>query len=85
MKDVNMIVFDRDTYSSEAEFENEIKKAVMMLLNAGYIVTVKYDANDKGMGIVRIDYNYAEQEYGAHYPHWLSPEEFESVIWDNEE
>lgn len=84
MEEVNRIVIDKENYSSETEFENEIKKAIKMLLDAKYIMTVKYDANDKKMGIVVIDYEYANQEFGCRYPHWLSPEEYESVRWDNE-
>lgn len=79
MKDVNQIVICRDEYKSKEEFENAIKDAVMVLLNNNYIMTVKYD--EKGLGIVAIDYNYAEQEYGCHYPYWLSPNEFESIAW----
>lgn len=84
VEDMSRIVFDRDNYSSESEFENEIKKAIKVLLDAGYIMTVKYDAGDKKMGIVVVDYSYQNQELGCRYPYWLSPEEFESVIWDDE-
>ena len=85
MRDVNEITILRDEYPSQEEFENAIKKAVMVLLDNNYIMTVRYD--DKGLGIVVIEYNPKDQLLGAEYPYWLSVEEFESVCYanDNEE
>jgi hypothetical protein len=40
-------------------------------------MTVRCD--EKGLGIVAIEYNEADQEIGADYPYWLSPEEAEKV------
>lgn len=79
MKNTNHIVICKDKYKSQEEFENAIKDAIMVLLNNDYIMTVRYD--EKGLGIVAIDYNYAEQEFGDAYPYWLLPEEWESVEW----
>ena len=83
MKSVNSIVICRDKYNSQEEFENAIRDAVMLLLNAEYIMTIRY--NEKGLGIVVIDYNYGNQEFGDAYPYWLMPEEYESIVWDDEE
>ena len=82
MNKVNELVLCREDYESQEEFENEIKKAVMLLLNANQIMTVRYD--EKGLGIIIIEYKYADQNYGGYYPYWLSPEEIESVIFDDE-
>lgn len=79
MQDVNRIVICKDNFSTQEDFENEIKKAVMLLLNNDYIMTVKYDAEDKELGVVVIDYNNANESYGCHYPNWLSPEESELI------
>lgn len=79
MKKVNQIVICKDEYESKEDFENAIKDAVMVLLNNNYIMTVKYD--EKGLGIVSIEYNHVEQEFGDAYPYWLFPEEWESVEW----
>ena len=38
----------------------------------------------KRLGIVAIDYNYANQTYGDIYPYWLLPEEIESVEWKDD-
>lgn len=83
MNKVNQIVICRHKYDSQEEFKNAIKDAIILLLNAEYIMTVKYD--DKGLGIVVIDYNYSEQEFGDAYPYWLMPDEWESVVWNDEE
>lgn len=82
MEKVNELVLCRDDYEESYEFEDAIHNAVMLLLNAGYIMTVKYD--EKGLGIVAIEYEHADQSYGCRYPHWLSPEEFESIVWEEE-
>ena len=83
MIDVNEIVICKDDYKTKEEFESAIKDAIMVLLNNNYIMTVRYD--EKALGIVAIEYNYQNQEYGCHYPYWLSPEEFESVVWNRTE
>lgn len=83
MNHVNNIVICRDTYKSQEEFENAIKDAIMILLNNDYIMTVRYD--EKGLGIVSIDYNHDDQSLGSAYPYWLEPEEYEGVIWDDED
>ena len=82
MNKVNSIVICRDEYKSKEEFENAIKDAVMVLLNNNYIMTVRYD--EKGLGIVAIDYNYDKEEFGDAYPYWLMPEEWDSVVWNDE-
>ena len=82
MSDINCITICRDTYKTQEDFEDAIKKAVMVLLDNNYIMTVRYD--EPGLGIVCIDYNYADRSYGHHYPYWLSPTEWESVVWDDE-
>lgn len=83
MNKVNSIVICKDKFKSEEDWKNAIKDAVMVLLENNYIMTVRYD--EKGFGIVAIDYNYAEQEFGAAYPYWLMPEEWESIVWNDEE
>ena len=60
MNDINSIVICKDNFSTQEEFENEIKKAIMLLLNNDYIMTVKYDANDKKLGAVVIEYEAAD-------------------------
>ena len=82
MNGVNSLVICRENYTSEETFENEIKKAIMLLLDAGYVTTIKYD--DKGLGIVHIQYNSNDRNLGEPYPYWLTPTEFESVAWEYE-
>lgn len=83
MKHINTIVLCREDYATQGLFENEIKKAVMLLLNANCVMTVNYD--DKESGIVCIEFGPADLELGCDYPVWLSPEELDTVVWDQEE
>lgn len=71
MSKVNDITICRDKYKTREDFENAIKSAVMLLLDAEYVMTVRYD--EKGLGIVVIEYSPAEREYGYPYPYWLDP------------
>lgn len=79
----NTIVICKDTYNSQEEFENAIRDAVMVLLNNNYIMTIKYD--EKGLGIVCIEFNAADQKLGGLYPYWLSLDEWYSIEWQNKE
>lgn len=83
MHKVNELVLCKDNYSSQEEFENEIKNAVMLLLNANQIMTIRYD--EKGLGIVSIEYEHDDQSYGDYYPYWLLPDEVESIEFNNDE
>lgn len=82
MKSVNSIVICRGNFKSQEEFENAIRDAVMVLLNNEYIMTVRYD--EKGLGIVAIDYDYDDQGLCDVYPYWLTTKEHESIIWNDE-
>lgn len=81
-KDINEIVICRDEYETVAAWEDAIKKAIMVLLDNNYIMTVRYD--EKGLGIVAIEYNNDDVSMGYHYPYWLSPTEWESIVFDDE-
>ena len=81
-KNTNSIVFCKDNYPSETDWELAIGNAVMILLEANYIMTVRYD--EKGLGIVVIEFEHDNQEYGGAYPYWLEPEEIEQVIFKDE-
>ena len=83
MNNVNSIVICRNNFESQEEFENAIRDAVMVLLNNDYIMTVRYD--EKGLGIVVIDFESDNQEFGGAYPYWLLPTEYESIAWNDED
>jgi hypothetical protein len=83
MAQVNSIAICKDDYGSIEEFKNTIRDTIMLLLDANYEMTVRYD--EKGFGIVVIEFDHDRNlAYGNHLPYWLSPEEFESVVWDDE-
>lgn len=82
MNNVNSIVIVRDKFDSDEAFKNAIKDAISVLLENDYIMTVRYD--DRGLGIVVIDYESNDREFGCAYPYWLSCGEYESIVWENE-
>lgn len=81
MNDYNTLVLCKSKYNSEYEFWDVVKQAIKLLLDEEYIITVRYDANEKNLGVICIDYNPADQSFGCHYPRWLTPEQYENVIW----
>lgn len=82
MAQVNSIAICKDDYNSTEEFKNTIRDAIMLLLDANYETTVRYD--EKGLGIVVIEFDHNRNlAYGNSLPYWLSPKEFESVVWDD--
>lgn len=83
MNRVNNITICRDTYKTQEDFENAIKKAIMVLLDNKYIMTVRYD--EPGFGIVCIDFENADESIGCSYPYWLTPEQWESIVFDEED
>lgn len=81
MKDVNSISIDRDNFTSREEWEDAVKRIIFSLLENDQIMTVS--APEFGMGLVEIEFNPNKPEWGVHMPHWLSPREEESVVWDD--
>ena len=79
MNKVNQLTICKKDYSSDKEFKNAIKRAIMVLLENDYIMTVKYDDRDKEMGIVIINYDCANEEFGGALPYWLLPYEVETL------
>lgn len=73
----------REDYPSREEFENAIKRAVCVLLENNYIMTVKWD--EKGFGIVAIEFDYDDVSYGCPYPVWLTCEEQDMIDLAREE
>ena len=67
---VNRLTICRDNYKSEEEFRNAISTAVNLLIDAEYVLVIQYD--EKGLGIVTIDYSYVDRSLGAPYPLWVN-------------
>ena len=70
---VNRLTICRDKYKSEEEFRNAISASVNLLIDAEYVLVIRYD--EKGLGIVTIDYSYADRSLGAPYPIWGNEDE----------
>ena len=82
MNKTNEFVLKKENYRSYEEFERALGRIVLSLIESDYIMTVRYD--EPGVGIVAIDYNSANKEFGYDYPYWLSEDEFFSIYTDEE-
>jgi hypothetical protein len=83
MYNVNTFVICKDDYETEEMFFNAIKDVIKVLLDNNYISVIDWD--EKGFGIVRIDYASSDGELGEPYPVWLTPKEEELVIMNRNE
>ena len=79
MNRVNELVICKDNFDSEKEFKRAINDAIGVLLENNYIMTVRYD--EKGLGIVTIDYVQNDLSLGGVFPTWLTPEQRDFLIW----
>ena len=83
MRKVNQLVVCTEDYKNTEEFYKALQDALMVILNNGYECTVRYDG--PGIGIVAFEYDYdRDNGFGNPLPYWLTPEEADSVIWDDE-
>ena len=83
MRHVNELVVCKDDYKSKEEFYKALQDALMVILNNGYECTVRYD--EPGIGVVVFEYDYdREHGFGNPLPYWLSIDEADSVVWDDE-
>lgn len=81
MNKVNELVLCTEDYENESEFQSKLSEAIMLLLGAGYICTVREDE----VGIIVIEYDHDDSAYGSPYPYWLTPEQVESIPLDDDE
>lgn len=77
MDKVNRIVISRENHDTQEEFENAIRDAVMLLMNEGYVMVVRYDEPD--LGIVCIDFDHDDIQLIGRYPCWITPDEWEMI------
>lgn len=83
MVKVNELVICKDNFKSEEEFHKGISDALAVLLQNNYISTIRWD--EKGLGILVIEYAHDNQSYGGPYPYWLMPEQVDKLFATMEE
>lgn len=71
------ITICRDEHDSIEAFRKSLIDAIYVLIDNGYAANIYYD--DKGVGVVCIDYDYKDVELASLYPYWLSVEEADMV------
>lgn len=81
----NTLIINEKNYTNGYTVNNDayqkaIGEAILMLMQNDYIAVVKQECGD----FTIIEYQYANQEYGTAYPYWLSYEESETVVYDDE-
>lgn len=77
----NTYTIDTNRFDSKEEFSKHLGIILTNLTDDGYIATVRYE----DAGIYVIEYNHQDRSFGTPYPYWLSPEEEETVKYEDEE
>lgn len=81
-KQISSVEFLPDQYDdNEYIMWQDIAEFIRIMLKNKYVFVVKQE----DFGIVSLEYEYADREFGGDYPVWLSPEEEESVAWDSDQ
>lgn len=86
MTNVNTITFCLRDYDSVEDGMKDVCETIRILLDAGYITTVRYD--EPGLKILCVEFESADKSLGAAYPYWLTPEQVETLYYadtDNED
>ena len=60
--EINRFTLQRENFSSDEAFAQEVGRATMMFANAGYQMKTYWD--DKGLGIFIIEYAWRYPEFG---------------------
>lgn len=86
IKKFEQIVFNRDNYNSTEELFETVSKQLNILLNAGYLAVVRYDAADPSLGVVCIDFEHDEtaDSWGVYNPYWLTENEMDMIVCERE-
>lgn len=77
MNRVNELEICVEDYKSRDEFEQAVRKAVMVLLDNGYVISAKWDSGERY--VVWIKYDYADEEIGGCQPKWLTPGQIDAL------
>ncbi len=78
----NSISFNPESYDDDINLMwMDIGEVVRMLLKNNYLAVCRQE----DFGIVVLDFEFADRDYGCDYPVWLSPSEEDTVIWDSDE
>ena len=78
MNKTNEIIFTREDFGDN--LWNAVGEQLKLLIQANYICVVR----DDDVGIIVIEFQEANQEYGCAYPYWLYPEEEETVVYKDD-
>lgn len=70
------IVFCKDDYNGDKDkLFQVITTQVRILLDAGYLVIVRYDEPELGIVVVEFEHNEYLDPWGAAYPVWMTEDE----------
>lgn len=75
----NTLVIDRKSYFSEEDYFQAIGNAIDMLQKNDYTIVIPR----KECNFTMLEYNYADPQMGTAMPVWLTPEEEETVKYED--
>lgn len=80
----NEIVFDIENYDgNETEMFADIGKVLKILTKNGYVCT--FTCDEPSFQIYVVEFDYADEELCNMKPYWLTPEQYEKAVAEEEE
>lgn len=84
MSKPNQIAFDIENYDgNETEMFADIGKVLKILTKLGYVCT--FSCDEPAFQIYVIEFDYADDAMAEVKPYWLTPEQYEKAVAEEEE
>lgn len=80
----NEIAFDIENYDgNETEMFKDIGKVLKILTNLGYVCT--FSCDEPAFQVYVIEFDYDDDSLAEMKPYWLTPEQYEKAVAEEEE
>lgn len=76
MKFPKYLVFDRNQYSSDTDFWDDVSTMIQILIRNEYVVSFRYE----DCSFYRLEYEYDDEEIAEFKTNWLEMEEYEKFL-----
>jgi len=80
LEDLNSITLTEDEFGSEDKLYNALGNLLKILFRAGY----KTEVYDDERNIIVIKFSHGNPEYEDPVCTWLTPDEYDEVMWNRE-
>lgn len=80
IKKFEKIVFAKKDWETLPELFDRIGEQLKLLLNAGYIATVRYDEPNLGIVVIEFEHDEHHEPWGCANPMWITVEDADKIL-----